>query len=149
MSRVLLELAVETRTAIDDLSGTTARSWLAGERGFGISKRVRAAMPDRPETYGALSRAAHGDPRALMGLAVAEEEGPVLEWGPRQTAATGRCLISYAIGARDMAVMLEEVADRRSAGLDALDQVLAAHVDGWDPGRDWSAEGNASPGPPS
>ncbi|HEX5924844.1 MAG TPA: hypothetical protein VFY45_13510 [Baekduia sp.] len=149
MSRVLLELAVETRTAIDDLSGETARSWLAGERGYGISKRVRAAMPHRPETYGGLSRAAHGDPRALMGLAVAEEGGPVVEWGPRQTDATARCLIGLAVAARDMAVMLEEVTGQRSAALDALDQVLAAQVNGWAPGADWSADSSPSAAGPS
>lgn len=39
MSRVLLELFVETRSAVQDASGETARVWLSGGRERGISSR--------------------------------------------------------------------------------------------------------------
>jgi hypothetical protein len=140
MSRALLELFVETRHAVEDASGETARSWFDGGRARGISGRVKAAMPGRPALYGQLSRAAHGDPRALMGLAVRTVDEVGLEWGPAQTAATGRCLIGYAIGARDMAVLLEQAFAAVVPELEALDRVLAHAVPGWAPGTSWDAE---------
>jgi hypothetical protein len=139
MSRVLLELFVETRAAVQDASGNTAKAWLAGGRMRGVSSRVKAAMPDRPMTYGDLSHAAHGDPRALVGLAVSDGEDKVVEWGPRQTAATARCLIGYAVGARDMAVLVEEATDQSFAVIGALDHVMVERVPGWRPDNDWSA----------
>lgn len=137
MTRLLLELVAETRAAVQDPSGSTARAWLSGGRERGISSRVKAAMPHRPTTYKELSRAAHGDPRAAFGLAVADGDQHVVEWGPKQTPATARCLVAYAIGARDMAVLLEEATGRRLEAISALDQVLANRVPGWRPDAEW------------
>jgi hypothetical protein len=136
MSRILLELYVQTREALEDSSGETARIWLTGQRGRGIGGRVRAAMHEKPTTYGALSRAAHGDPRALVGLAVVDDGQHVVEWGPSQTPATARCLVGFAIGARDMAVLLEDATGLRFSAITALDQVLVANVPGWRPDAD-------------
>jgi hypothetical protein len=139
MSRVLLELFVETGSAVHDSSGDTARAWLSGGRVRGIGSRVKAAMPHSSSTYGDVSRAAHGDPRAIIGLAISEGDDHVVEWGAKQTKATARCLVGYAVGARDMAVLVEEATGHRFAIVGALDHVMAERVPGWRPEADWSA----------
>jgi hypothetical protein len=139
MSRVVLELFVETRSAVHDPSGEIARAWLKGGTARGISGRVKAAMPKTPQTYAELSRAAHGDPRALLGLALGEGDEHVVEWGPRHTPATARCLIGYAVGSRDMAVLVEEATGGRFEVVEALDRVMAESVPGWRPDADWKA----------
>jgi hypothetical protein len=138
MSRAMLELYVHTADAVHDPTGVVAETWLKGERGRGISGRVRKAMPDRPEVYGRLSQAAHGDPRALVGMSRHDEGGPMIEWGPAQTPATARCLVGYSVGARDMAVLVEEAFATRFGEVTALDHVLAERVPGWRPDADWS-----------
>jgi hypothetical protein len=138
MSRVLLELFVETRSAVHDASGDAAKAWLSGHRVRGISSRVKAAMPHRPTTYGEVSRAAHGDPRAVIGLAVSEGDEHIVEWGAKQTPATARCLIGYAVGARDMAVLIEKATGNRFDVIGALDRLMADRVPDWRPDADWT-----------
>src|SRR5205823_5967395 len=84
------------------------------------------------------SQAAHGDPRVLRRLTVEDEDGPAVEWGPRLTQRYRTVLVGFALGARDMAVLLEEATGETFAELGALDELLQRAVRGWSPTRDWA-----------
>jgi hypothetical protein len=45
--------------------------------------------------------------------------------------------VGYAIGARDMAVLLEEATGRQLEAISTLDQVLAHRVPSWRPHAEW------------
>lgn len=145
MNRVLLELFVETRAAVGDESGETARQWFSGGRRRGVGARVQAAMPHRPAVYDTVSRASHGDPRALLELAADVDGRSTIEWGPRRGAATARCLVGFAIAARDMTVLLEEATGERFASMAELDRALQHAVPGWSPDASWDADARNSP----
>lgn len=136
MTRVMLELYVSARAILDDPTGVEARAWVTGGRRRGIGKRVDAAAPG--EIYDSLSAAAHGDPRGLRRLAVERDDGPTVEWGPRLTERFRAVLIGFALGARDMTVLLEEATGQTHPELSDLDDLLVRSVPGWSPGRDWS-----------
>lgn len=75
-TRLLLELFVCARAAVEDESGEEAIAWLEGKRARGIGKRTREALPDG-SLYGSLSNAVHGDPRAVLRALSRHENGRV------------------------------------------------------------------------
>jgi hypothetical protein len=144
MNRVLLELFVETRAAVDDQSGDIARQWFTGGRRRGIGARVQAAMPHNPAAYDTVSRAAHGDPRALLERARDIDGRAIIEWGPSRSGATAQCLIGFAVAARDMTVLLEEATGTRFASMADLDRALERSVPGWRPDATWDERARES-----
>ena len=63
-TRMLLELYVSANAIVEDETESETQAWLAGQRAWGISKRVKDAMPN-PSVFADLSQATHGDPRAI------------------------------------------------------------------------------------
>jgi hypothetical protein len=133
--RGIVELLVDARAAVHDASGAEARRWLEGGRERGISGRIRRAT-GTPDVYRQLSRAAHGEPRAIVALAAGAE---TVEWGPRRTERCEKLLLTFALSCRDLAVLLEEAGYPRVRELDELDVALAQRVPGWRPDADWDA----------
>jgi len=130
-TRMLLELFVSARAVVDDETGAEAKAWLLGDRARGIGKRVRDAMPDGA-VYGELSRATHGDPRAVARALLKTAEGEqMIEWGPAVTPQTEEQLHNLALAARDFAVLLEQVGFERHAELETVDRALMRLKAGW------------------
>lgn len=138
MTRVMLELYVTATEVLAEPSGHQAKRWLTKGMGKGIKARVDAQVPRPDGVYGPLSRAAHGDPRAVLGLLSANDDEQAIEWGPALTPRIADVLRSYAVGARDFAVLLEQVAQTPHPEVERLDQVLVAAVPGFEPAKDWS-----------
>jgi hypothetical protein len=138
MTRVMLELFVAATEVLAEPSGQEARRWLSKGMGKGIKARVDAQVPRPDGVYGPLSRAAHGDPRAVLGLPSPTDAEQAIEWGPALTPGIADVLRSYAVGARDFAVLLEQVAQNPHPEVARLDQMLVAAVPGFDPAKDWS-----------
>jgi hypothetical protein len=138
MTRVMLELYVAATEILAEPSGRQAKRWLTKGMGKGITARVDAQVPRPDGVYGPLSRAAHGDPRAVLGLLSANDDEQAIEWGPAITPRIAEILLSYAVGARDFAVLLEQVAHNPHPEVARLDQLLVAAIPGFDPTKDWS-----------
>jgi hypothetical protein len=128
--RTIVELFVASQEFLKDGTGETARRWLREGMGKGIAKRVDRALTGNV-SYGMLSRAAHGDPRAL--LALAAEGGGSLEWGPRTTPAAAGTLRYLAVSARDFTVLLEQEFGARQPELHHLDEWLASAIPSFSP----------------
>lgn len=132
-TRMLLELLVSARAIVEDETDAEAKAWIRGDRARGIGRRVRDAMPDR-DVYGELSRATHGDPRAVGRALLKDTEGEqTIEWGPAITPQTGEQLHNLALAAREFAVLLEQVGFERHDELDAIDLALMRLMPGWRP----------------
>jgi predicted component of type VI protein secretion system len=138
LTRVMLELYVAATEILAETSGQEAERWLTKGMGKGIKARVDARVPQPEGVYGPLSRAAHGDPRAVLGLLIAADDEHAIEWGPALTPHIADVLRSYAVGARDFAVLLEQVAQNTHPEVERLDEMLVAAVPGFDPAKDWS-----------
>jgi hypothetical protein len=132
-TRMLLELFVSAKAVIEDETDEEAKMWLAGERGWKIGGRVRAAMANK-SVYMHLSQGTHGDPRALTRALLREtDRGQVIDWGPARTPQTEEQLLQLALGAREFAVLLEEVGFERQSELDGVDIALQRFLPGWRP----------------
>jgi hypothetical protein len=140
MTRVLLELFIAAREALADPTGDKAERWMKRGMGKGIGTRVDAAVPHTTGVYRSLSRASHGDLRAVLGLAEGVGDDQAVEWGPRTTPRTAAILRSYAVGARDFAVLIEEVTDRQHDEVSRLDIALSTNVDGFESDKKWPEE---------
>jgi hypothetical protein len=139
MTRVMLELFVATQEVLADPSGSEAKRWLTQGMGKRIAARVDASIPRPDSVYAPLSRAAHGDPRVVLGLVTTSGADHEIHWGPSSTPRAAEILRSYAVGARDFAVLLEDVTEVRHPEVSRLDEVLVAKVEGFEPAKDWSA----------
>lgn len=136
-TRILLELFTHARAVIADSTDAEAKAWFAGDRGRGISKRVKDSMPD-DSVYMHLSQTSHGDPRALARALRRETPGGFeLEWGPRQTDQTEQQLVHLALGAREFAVLLEEVGFGEQPYLAEVDRALQKALPDWRPDAEW------------
>jgi hypothetical protein len=131
MTRVLTELLVHAQAALEDSTGEEARAWVAGERERGISARVRAMTPNTPDAYKMLSRAAHGDPRGIDALMTSDGEGDIIEWGPSHSPHTEDRVVSFALAARDLTVILAQVYDEPVPELNVVDAALERALPGW------------------
>jgi hypothetical protein len=130
MTRLVTELYVQGRRIVDDPSGEEAREWLGLKRRHGIGKRIKEAAG--ADLYGALSVAAHGDPRGLRQLLGSGTAGDtVAQWGPRHSGRHQTVLNQFSIAARDMAVLLEECTGRQHKELELIDRGLQKLVPGW------------------
>jgi len=139
MTRIMLELYVATTEVLAEPSGHEAKRWLTEGMGKGIKARVDAQVPQPDGVYGPLSRAAHGDPRVVLGLLNTTDAEQTIEWGPALTPRIADVLRSYAVGARDFAVLLEQITETSHREVERLDRVLVATVPGFDPAKDWSS----------
>jgi hypothetical protein len=136
-TRILLELFQHAKAVIADSSDAEARAWLNGERGHGISRRVKKAMNDK-SVYAHLSQTSHGDARALArALTRRTPSGFEIEWGPRRTDQTEQQLRVLALAAREFSVLLEEVGFGEQPHLDVVDQALEKALPGWRPDAEW------------
>ncbi len=132
-TRMLLELYVSANAIVEDETESEARAWLAGQRAWGISKRVKDAIPN-PSVYADLSQATHGDPRAIPRALMKVAEGEqTIDWGPSITGQTEEQLHHLAFAARDFSVLLELVGFDRQPELDAVDQALQRIKPDWKP----------------
>ena len=140
MTRIMVELVVGTDEVLADPTGEEAERWLAQAMGKKIAARVDAAVAQPDGVYGPLSRAAHGDARGVLSLLDATADAPSIDWGPKSTARAASILRSYAVGARDFVVLVEEVTGADST-TDArqLDRLLTANIEGFAPDEDWTA----------
>jgi hypothetical protein len=68
----------------------------------------------------------------------ATDDEHAIEWGPALTPRIADVLRSYAVGARDFAVLLEQVTQTPHPDVERLDQALVDAVSGFDPAKDWS-----------
>jgi hypothetical protein len=108
--------------------------------GKGIKARVDARVVQPDGVYGPLSRAAHGDARAVLSLVNASVGDQAVEWGPSFTTRIPEVLRSYAVGARDFAVLLEQVSETEHPEVQQLDDILVANVPGFSTDEDWSSK---------
>jgi hypothetical protein len=131
MTRMLTELLVHAQAAVEDPSGEEVDAWIGGQREHGISARVRAKTPNNPDTYKTLSRAAHGDPKGLQALMTADGDADVLEWGPSRNPHTEERLVSFALAARDLTVLLAQVYSEPVPELEVIDRALERVLPGW------------------
>jgi hypothetical protein len=120
LDRIIIELQAHRTAILADESGSEALAWLRGERGFGITKRVKAVTPDG--LYKGLSHDSHGDPVPVFALFDAQEGH--LQVAPRRTAATRASLAMHAGFARDQAVLIASQAGVELDGVDELDAAI-------------------------
>lgn len=148
LARVMVELYLNVRPAIDDDAGEEARAWLTGKRERGITGRAEEAFGSR-RPYKTLSMAAHGDARALAHLIVEEGDGQIVRWGPSRTERSQALLFGFTVGARDFAVLLEEAGLGLIPELGPLDRWMERDIPGFKANFNWyehvRARGEGSP----
>lgn len=122
--RILIELQAHRGAILADPSGAEALAWLRGERGYGITKRVKAVTPEG--LYKSLSQDSHGDPVPVWDLFDAEVGH--LELAPRRTASSRGSLLMHAGFARDQAVVIAGLAGIEVEGVDELDAAIRSAI---------------------
>lgn len=135
LDRILVELMAHRRTIQGDPSGEEARSWLAGERGHGISGKVNAMQPK--DLYPNVCQDAHGDPRGAFRLYDEQSESFMLSPIRRPLAARAS-LLMYAGTACDQTRVVADLAGFTLSGIEALVERVRS---GWER---LGAEGDAA-----
>ncbi|HEX5923820.1 MAG TPA: hypothetical protein VFY45_08310 [Baekduia sp.] len=126
LDRIIIELQAHRRSILDDPSGKEARAWLQGERGRGISARVKKITPT--DLYKNLSHDSHGDPVPVQRLY--DEASGSLLLSPRRERTARASLLMHAGFARDQAVLIAELARLEFGGVvRALDEVINSRRD--------------------
>jgi len=118
--RIIVELMAHRHAILEDHTGAEALAWLRGERGHGISKRVKRIAPD--DLYKNVSHDSHGDPVAVRRLMDIEANGLMLS--SKRTPASRASLLMHAAFARDQAVVVAQLARLELPALTDLDANL-------------------------
>lgn len=125
LDRIIIELLAHREGILADPSGAEAVAWLQGDRGHGISARVKKLTP--PDMYKSLSHDSHGDPIGVTRL-IDPKTGSI-ELAPQRTHATRASLLMHAGFARDQAVILARRGDIDLDGIDRLDHAIRSRWD--------------------